>query len=127
MSSSLAPGLLLVGLLAGCVTADRPPPPPLNPFALPAGSPANVRIGFVQGFPVGSPTVPVAILPEMNLSEGMQVVARDAGLRPTALLEITSARGRIAVARIVRGLPRAREEVVLPSAALRTASQGLSP
>jgi hypothetical protein len=55
------------------------------------------------------------------------VVSRDPRLNPTAVLEITGVRGRIAVARIVRGQPQPRDEVVLPSTDLSERSQELPP
>ena len=124
----LRPVCLLLALLTGCVA---PTPPPAaeepNPFALPAGSPRNVRIGFVQGYPLGSPSVPVQLLPGTLAQERMVVVSRDPRLNPTAVLEITALRGRLAVARIVRGQPQPKDEVVLPSADLAERSQELAP
>ncbi len=118
---------LLLALLTGCASA----PPPLseepNPFALPAGSPSNVRIGFVQGFPLTSPSVPVLLLPGTLVQDKMTVVTRDPRLNPTAILEITALQGRIAVARIIRGQPQPRDEVVLPSAELSERAQALLP
>jgi hypothetical protein len=124
----LRPVCLLLALLTGCVA---PTPPPAaeepNPFALPAGSPRNVRIGFVQGYPLGSPSVPVQLLPGTLAQERMVVVSRDPRLNPTAVLEITALRGRLAVARIVRGQPQPKDEVVLPSADLAERSRELAP
>jgi hypothetical protein len=124
----LRPVCLLLALLTGCVA---PTPPPAaeepNPFALPAGSPRNVRIGFVQGYPLGSPSVPVQLLPGTLAQERMVVVSRDPRLNPTAVLEITALRGRLAVARIVRGQPQPKDDVVLPSADLAERSRELAP
>ena len=126
--NTLRPVCLLLALLTGCV-APKPQPAAESPspFALPAGSPRNVRIGFVQGYPLGSPSVPVMLLPGMLTQERMMVVSRDPHLNPTALLEITGARGRIAVARIIRGQPQPKDEVVLPSTELTERSAGLAP
>ncbi len=123
----LVPVCLLLALLTGCVatppkTAEEP-----NPFALPAGSPRNVRVGFVQGYPLTSLSVPVLLLPGTVVQEKMILVSRDPRLNPTAILEVTSLRGRLAVARIVRGQPQPRDEVVLPSADLSERSQELAP
>jgi hypothetical protein len=98
-----------------------------NPFALPAGAPRNVRIGFVQGFPEGSPSVAIMLLPGTLAQENMTVVARDARLAPSAVLLITGTRGRIAVARILRGRPQPKDEVVLPSTDLTERSKSLLP
>lgn len=121
------PVCLLLALLTGCVATKTKPAEEPNPFALPAGSPRNVRIGFIQGYPVTSLSVPVHLLPGTLVQDKMIVVSRDPRLNPTAVLEITSVRGRIAVARIVRGQPQPRDEVVLPSKDLSERSQELPP
>jgi len=122
------PVCLLLALLTGCVaTKPKPAAEEPNPFALPAGSPRNVRVGFVQGFPLTSLSVPVLLLPGTVVQEKMIIVSRDPRLNPTAVLEITGVRGRIAVARIVRGQPQPRDEVVLPSTDLSERSQELAP
>ena len=121
------PVCLLLALLTGCVATKTKPAEEPNPFALPAGSPRNVRIGFIQGYPVTSLSVPVHLLPGTLVQDKMIVVSRDPRLNPTAVLEITSVRGRIAVARIVRGQPQPRDEVVLPSTDLSERSQDLPP
>ena len=121
------PVCLLLALLKGCVGTKPKPAEEPNPFALPAGSPRNVRIGFIQGYPVTSLSVPVHLLPGTLVQDKMIVVSRDPRLNPTAVLEITSVRGRIAVARIVRGQPQPRDEVVLPSTDLSERSQDLPP
>ena len=121
------PVCLLLALLTGCATTKTPPTEEPNPFALPAGSPRNVRVGFVQGFPLTSLSVPVLLLPGTVVQEKMIIVSRDPRLNPTAVLEITGVRGRIAVARIVRGQPQPRDEVVLPSTDLSERSQELAP
>jgi hypothetical protein len=121
------PVCLLLALLTGCATTKTPPAEEPNPFALPAGSPRNVRVGFVQGFPLTSLSVPVLLLPGTVVQEKMIIVSRDPRLNPTAVLEVTGVRGRIAVARIVRGQPQPRDEVVLPSTELNERSQELPP
>jgi hypothetical protein len=121
------PVCLLLALLTGCATTTTKPAEEPNPFALPAGSPRNVRIGFVQGYPLTSLSVPVLLLPGTLVQDKMIVVSRDPRLNPTAVLEITGVRGRIAVARIVRGQPQPRDEVVLPSTDLSERSQELPP
>mgnify|MGYP000505824400 CR=1 FL=1 len=121
------PVCLLLALLTGCVATKKPPAEEPNPFALPAGSPRNVRIGFIQGYPLGSPSVPIMLLPGTVVQDKMVVVARDPRLNPSAILEITGQRGRIAVARIVRGQPQPKDEVVLPSADLAERSRELAP
>ena len=121
------PVCLLLALLTGCVATKTKPAEEPNPFALPAGSPRNVRIGFIQGYPVTSLSVPVHLLPGTLVQDKMIVVSRDPRLNPTAVLEITSVRGRIAVARIVRGQPQPKDEVVLPSTDLSDRAQDLLP
>jgi hypothetical protein len=121
------PVCLLLALLTGCATTKTTPTEEPNPFALPAGSPRNVRVGFVQGFPLTSLSVPVLLLPGTVVQEKMIIVSRDPRLNPTAVLEVTGVRGRIAVARIVRGQPQPRDEVVLPSTDLSERSQELAP
>ena len=121
------PACLLLALLTGCAATKTQPSEEPNPFALPAGSPRNVRIGFVQGYPLTSPSVPVLLLPGTMVREKMVVVSRDPRLNPTAVLEITGVSGHIAVARIVRGQPQPRDEVVLPSTDLSERSQELPP
>jgi len=69
----------------------------------------------------------VLLLPGTMVQDKMIVVSRDPRLNPTAVLEITGVRGRIAVARIVRGQPQPRDEVVLPSTDLSERSQELPP
>jgi hypothetical protein len=61
------------------------------------------------------------------VQDKMTVVTRDPRLNPTAILEITALQGRIAVARIIRGQPQPRDEVVLPSAELSERAQALLP
>jgi hypothetical protein len=121
------PFCLLLALLTGCAATKTKPAEEPNPFVLPAGSPRNVRIGFVQGYPLTSLSVPILLLPGTVVQDKMIVVSRDPRLNPTAVLEITSVRGRIAVARIVRGQPQPRDEVVLPSTDLSERSQDLPP
>ena len=125
--NALRPVCLLLALLTGCATPKPPTAEEPNPFALPAGSPRNVRIGFVQGYPLTSLSVPVLLLPGALVQEKMTVVSRDPRLNPTAVLEITGVRGHIAVARIVRGQPQPKDEVVLPSTDLSERSQDLPP
>jgi hypothetical protein len=120
------PVCLLLALLTGCV-ATTPPPAEPSPFVLPGGSPRNVRIGFVQGYPLSSLSVPVLLLPGTLVQDKMVVVSRDPRLNPTAVLEITGVRGHIAIARIVRGQPQPKDEVVLPSTDLSERSQELPP
>ncbi len=106
---------LLLALLTGCASSRRPAAAEEpNPFALPAGSPRDARVGFIQGYPLGSPSVPFLILPEVIVRPGLRVVARDQRLNASAELEVTSVHGRMAVARIVSGQPQPRDEVVLP-------------
>ena len=121
------PVCLLLALLTGCVGTKPKPAEEPNPFALPAGAPRNVRIGFVQGYPLSSLSVPVHLLPGTLVEDKMIVISRDPRRNPTAVLEITGVRGRIAVARIVRGQPQPRDEVVLPSTDLSERSQELPP
>ena len=121
------PVCLLLALLTGCVGTKPKPAEEPNPFALPAGARRNVRIGFVQGYPLSSLSVPVHLLPGTLVEDKMIVVSRDPRLNPTAVLEITGVRGRIAVARILRGQPQPRDEVVLPSTDLSERSQELPP
>ena len=121
------PVCLLLALLTGCAATKSKPTEEPNPFALPAGAPRNVRIGFVQGYPLTSLSVPVLLLPGTLVQDKMIVVSRDPRLNPTAVLEITGVRGRIAVARIVRGQPQPRDEVVLPSTDLSERSHELPP
>ena len=121
------PVCLLLALLTGCATTKTTPAEEPNPFALPAGSPRNVRIGFIQGYPLGSPSVAIQLLPGTMVQDKMLVIARDPRLNPSAVLEITGQRGRIAVGRIVRGQPQPKDEVVLPSADLSERSQELAP
>jgi len=122
------PVCLLLALLTGCVaTQPKPAAEETNPFAIPAGSPRNVRIGFVQGYPLSSLSVPVLLLHGTLVQDRMVVVSRDPRLNPTAILEITSVRAHIAVARIIRGQPQPKDEVVLPSTDLSERSQELPP
>jgi hypothetical protein len=121
------PVCLLLALLTGCAATKPKPAEEPNPFVLPAGAPRNVRIGFVQGYPLSSLSVPVLLLPGTLVQDKMIVVSRDPRLNPTGVLEITGVRGRIAVARIVRGQPQPRDEVVLPSTDLSERSQELPP
>lgn len=123
----LRPVCLLLALLTGCATSKPPAAEEPNPFALPAGSPRNVRIGFVQGYALTSLSVPVLLLPGTVVQDKMVLVSRDPRLHPTAILEVAGVRGRIAVARIVRGQPQPRDEVVLPSSDLSERSQELPP
>ena len=125
--NAVRPVCLLLALLTGCATPKPQTAEEPNPFALPAGSPRNVRIGFVQGYPLSSLSVPIMLIPGTVAQEKMTVVSRDPYLHPTAVLEITGVRGRIAVARIVRGQPQPKDEVVLPSVDLSERSQDLPP
>jgi hypothetical protein len=71
-------------------------------------------VGFVQGYPLRSTSVPVLLIPGTVVREGLQVISRDPQLNASAVLEITAIRGRLAAARIVRGQPQPKDEVVLP-------------
>lgn len=106
---------LFVVLLTGC--AAKPPvtivDEEANPFALPAGSPRDVRVGFVQGYPLNSPSVPLLILPGVLVRPGLRLISRDPRLNPTGELELTSIQGRIALARILSGQPQAKDEAIL--------------
>jgi hypothetical protein len=111
----LRPACLLLALLTGCATSKPPPAAQEpNPFVLPAGAPRDARVGFIQGYPLGSPSVPFLVLPGMIVRPGLRVVARDPRLTPSAELVVTSVHGRMAVARVVSGQPQPRDEVVLP-------------
>ena len=126
----LGPVCLLLALLTGCAAFKSKPKPPAeepNPFALPAGAPRNARVGFVQGYPLRSTTVPLLLIPGTIVREGLQVISRDPQLNPSAILEITSVRGRLAVARIIRGQPQPKDEVVLPDPELAEQAQSLTP
>ena len=121
------PVCLLLALLTGCVATKTKPAEEPNPFALPAGAPRNARVGFVQGYPLRSTSVPLLLIPGTIVREGLQVIARDPQLNPSAILEITSVRGRLAVARIVRGQPQPKDEVVLPDPELAEQALTLAP
>ena len=61
--STAVPGFcLLLALLTGCVASksSKPAEEP-NPFALPAGAPRNARVGFIQGYPLRSTSVPLLL------------------------------------------------------------------
>lgn len=109
---------LLCALLAGCAS-KRPAPAatPENPFLQPAGSPRDVRVGFVQGYPLGSLSVPLLILPGTIVRPGLRLSTRDPRLNPSAELEVVSLHGRIALARIVNGQPQPKDEAILTSPA----------
>jgi hypothetical protein len=124
----LGPVCLLLALLTGCaVFKPKTPAEEPNPFALPAGAPRNARVGYVQGYPLRSTSVPVLLIPGTVVREGLQVISRDPQLNASAVLEITSVRGRLAVARIVRGQPQPKDEVVLPDPELTEQAQSLTP
>jgi hypothetical protein len=107
---------LLLALLTGCVApAPEATTAADHPFALPAGAPRNVRIGFIEAAPVGSRQLPCALIPGTLVREGYILVSRDRELRPTASLVITQIQGRIALVKILRGAPHLKDEVVLPS------------
>ena len=74
-----------------------------------------------------STSVPLLLIPGTIVREGLQVIARDPQLNPSAVLEITSVRGRLAVARIVRGQPQPKDEVVLPDPELAEQALSLAP
>ena len=116
--SRLTSACLLVALLSGCAS-KRPAPAaaPENPFLQPAGSPRDVRVGFVQGYPPGSPTVPLLILPGTIVRPGLRLITRDPRLNPSAELEVVSLHGRIALARIVSGQPQPKDEAILTAPA----------
>ena len=71
--------------------------------------------------------MPVLLIPGTIVREGLQVISRDPQLNASAVLEITSVRGRLAVARIVRGQPQPKDEVVLPDPELSEQAQSLTP
>ena len=121
------PAGLLLALLTGCAATSKPPAEEPSPFVLPAGAPRNVRIGFVQGYPPGSRAAPVLLIPGAVVQDKLTVVSRDARLDPTAVLEIAGVSGHIAVARIVRGQPQPKDEVVLPSTELSERARRLRP
>ena len=124
----LGPVCLLLALLTGCaVFKPKKAAEEQNPFVLPAGAPRNARVGFVQGYPLRSASVPVLLIPGTIVREGLQVISRDPQLNASAVLEITSVRGRLAVARIVRGQPQPKDEVVLPDTELSEQAQSLTP
>lgn len=126
--SRLGPACLLLALLTGCAMFKpaKPAEEP-NPFVLPAGAPRNARVGYVQGYPLRSASVPLLLIPGTIVREGLEVIARDPQLNPSAVLEITSVRGRLAVARIVRGQPQPKDEVVLPDPVLTEEARSLTP
>ena len=124
--SPLRPVCLLLALLTGC-DAPRPPATEASPFELPAGSPRNIRVGFVEAAPPDSRQFPFALIPGTIIREGYTVVSRDHDLRPTAVLTITQIQGHIALANLVRGRPRPKDEVVLPSTELTKTAEALLP
>ncbi len=124
--NSLRPVCLLLALLTGCA-APGPSASEASPFELPAGAPRNIRVGFVESAPPDSRQFPFALIPGTIVREGYTVVSRDQNLRPTAIMTITQIQGHIALANLVRGRPRPKDEVVLPSAELTKAAETVLP
>ena len=112
------PVCLLLLLLTGCVAPESAPPPADTTFALPAGAPRNIRVGFLEAAPEGSGLIPCALIPGTVVREGYILVSRDRELRPTASLVVVRLQGRIALARLLRGRPHHKDEAVLPSTEL---------
>jgi hypothetical protein len=84
-------------------------------------------VGFVESAPPDSRQFPFALIPGTIVREGYTVVSRDQNLRPTAIMTITQIQGHIALANLVRGRPRPKDEVVLPSAELTKAAETVLP
>ena len=94
----------------------------------PSGAPSNPRMGFVGRGSTIEGSVLVQLVRESFQSPfkiGDTVVARNRALGPTAILQVMEIRGMVARARVVRGLPEANDEVVLPSQTLREAAEAL--
>lgn len=126
--SSARPVCLLLALLTGCANLDQgdtPPPLENQDFALPAGAPRNVRVGFVEAAPPGSQAFAIVLTPGTIVREGYELVSRDAQLRPTAVLRISHLHGRVALARLARGRPQPKDEAVLPTSELRKLAEAL--
>ena len=83
--------------------------------------------GFSRGSRATTRRPGRTIIPGTIVREGLQVIARDPQLNASAVLEITSVRGRLAVAKIVRGQPQPKDEVVLPDPELAEQAQTLAP
>ena len=118
-------------LLAGCSTqpafrradpADPSPPP--SDFARPAGASSSRPAGSVLS---ADPPLVRLTEPGRAQPEGVPLVARDAGLRPVALLRVAGRRGSVAQVRVERGSLRPGQEVVEPSPALAEEAGRLPP
>jgi len=121
------PALLVAALLVGCASR-RPEPIPSavpSPFARLPGSPGSARAGFVEPVREGAAHCVVGLSPGVTAKPGELLVSRDRALRPTALLEVEQAQGRVAHARIRRGRPGPKDEAVKPSPELLQLAEAL--
>jgi len=99
-----------------------------SPFSKPIGSSTNYRVGFIGRAPESGSLIAVHLVrevPEFNLRENDVVVARDNDLKPTALLGVQSIKGRVCLAKLMKGRVLPDQEVVLPNSKTREEAESL--
>ena len=121
---------VLVLLVTGCATTpteteviEVP-----SPFSKPIGSSTNYRVGFIGRAPESGSLIAVHLVrevPEFNLRENDVVVARDNDLKPTALLGVQSIKGRVCLAKLLKGRVLPDQEAVLPNSKTREEAETL--
>jgi hypothetical protein len=122
--------VVLALLITGCATTptESEVVEPVSPFSKPIGSSTNYRVGFVGRSSEFTGLIAVHLVrevPEFNLRENDFIVARDNDLKPTALLSVQSIKGRVCLAKLIKGQVLPDQEVVLPNSKTREEAETL--
>lgn len=122
--------VVLASLLVGCATTPTETEviAPSSPFSRPTGSSTNYRVGFVGRSSEFNGLVAIHLVrevPEFNLRDNDVIVARDNDLKTTALLNIQSIKGRVCLAKLIKGRTLPDQEVILPNSKTREEAESL--
>jgi hypothetical protein len=122
--------VVLALLITGCATTptESEVVEPVSPFSKPIGSSTNYRVGFIGRSSEFNGLVAVHLVrevPEFNLRENDVIVARDNDLKPTGLFSVQSIKGRVCLAKLIKGRVMPDQEVVLPNSKTREEAETL--
>ena len=122
--------VVLALLITGCATTptESEVVEPVSPFSKPIGSSTNYRVGFIGRSSEFNGLVAVHLVrevPEFNLRENDVIVARDNDLKPTGLFGVQSIKGRVCLAKLIKGRVMPDQEVVLPNSKTREEAETL--
>ncbi len=122
--------VVLALLVTGCATTptESEVTQVPSPFSKPIGSSTNYRVGFMGRSSEFNGLVAVHLVrevPEFNLRENDVIVARDNDLKPTGLFNVQSIKGRVCLAKLIKGRAIPEQEVILPNSKTREEAETL--